>query len=85
MSDEDCSCYAHERHWESLELRQIAAAGGPVDALLVKAFYAGRASANRERPHARRMVTDALNACHIQYQRAAAKAFHTIMHNWGGE
>lgn len=85
MSDEDCSCFAHERHWESLELQQLFGSKEPQAELLVKAFYLGRASANRERPHARRMVTDALNACHLQYQRAAAKAFHTIMHNWGGE
>lgn len=83
ISDEEMSCFAHERSWESDAIRRIAAGGGSVDEQLVKAFYTGRASANRERPHARRMVSDALNACHIRYQRAAAQAFSQIMHTWG--
>lgn len=85
IADEEMSCYAHERSWESGELTAVANQNKPLAELLVRAFYVGRASANRERPHARRIVSDALRACHLQYQRQAAKAFQTIMQSWGAE
>ncbi len=85
ISDEELGCYAHERNWESWQLGQIHQGDQALAEAVVRAFYLGRASANRERPHARRMVTDALNACHIRYQRAAAEAFSVIMQSRGKE
>jgi len=86
ISDEELSCFAHERSWESVSLQQLLCRKDDSPAeLMVKAFYLGRASANRERPHARRMVSEALNACHIRYQKAAAEAFSVILKSRGAE
>jgi len=86
ISDEELGCFAHERSWESVSLQQLLCSKDDSPAeLMVKAFYLGRASANRERPHARRMVSEALNACHIRYQKAAAEAFSVIMQSRGAE
>lgn len=85
ISDEELGCFAHERSWESVSLQQVLSCKEPLAALLVRAFYIGRASANRERPHARRMVSEALNACHIRYQKAAAEAFSVILQSRGAE
>jgi hypothetical protein len=85
IGDEELGCFAHERSWESVGLKQLLSCKESPAELLVKAFYLGRASANRERPHARRMVSEALNACHIRYQRAAAEAFSVIMQSRGAE
>jgi len=85
ISDEELGCFAHERSWESVSLQQVLCRNEPLAELLVRAFYIGRASANRERPHARRMVSEALNACHIRYQKAAAEAFSVIMQSRGAE
>ena len=85
LSDEELVCFAHERSWESVSLQQVLCCKEPLAELLVRAFYIGRASANRERPHARRMVSEALNACHIRYQKAAAEAFSVIMQSRGAE
>jgi len=85
IGDEELGCFAHERSWESVSLQQVLSCKEPLAALLVRAFYIGRASANRERPHARRMVSEALNACHIRYQKAAAEAFSVIMQSRGAE
>ena len=85
IRDEELGCFAHERDWESDGLKQLLFSKEPLAELLVKAFYLGRASANRERPHARRMVSEALNACHIRYQKAAAEAFSLILKSRGAE
>ena len=85
IRDEELGCFAHERDWESDGLKQLLFSKESLAELLVKAFYLGRASANRERPHARRMVSEALNACHIRYQRAAAEAFSQILKSRGAE
>jgi len=85
IGDEELGCFAHERSWESVSLQQVLSCKEPLAALLVRAFYIGRASANRERPHARRMVSEALNACHLRYQKAAAEAFNVIMQSRGAE
>lgn len=85
IGDEELGCFAHERNWEAVGLKQLLCSKESLAELLVKAFYLGRASANRERPHARRMVSEALNACHIRYQKAAAEAFNTIMQSRGTE
>ncbi len=85
ISDEELGCFAHERDWESVGLKQLLSCKESPAELLVKAFYLGRASANRERPHARRMVSEALNACHIRYQKAAAEAFSVILQSRGAE
>jgi hypothetical protein len=85
LGDEELSCFAHERNWESVGLKQLLSSNEHLAELLVKAFYLGRASANRERPHARRMVSEALNACHIRYQKAAAEAFSVILQSRGAE
>lgn len=85
LGDEELGCFAHERSWESVSLQQVLCRKEPLAELLVRAFYVGRASANRERPHARRMVSEALNACHIRYQKAAAEAFSVIMQSRGAE
>ena len=85
LRDEELGCFAHERDWESDGLKQLLFSKEPLAELLVKAFYLGRASANRERPHARRMVSEALNACHIRYQKAAAEAFSLILKSRGAE
>ena len=84
IGDEELGCFAHERNWESSGLKQLLCSKESTAELLVKAFYLGRASANRERPHARRMVSEALNACHIRYQKAAAEAFSLILKSRGG-
>ena len=85
IDDEEFRCFAHERDWESVGLKQLLCSKESPEEVLVKAFYLGRASANRERPHARRMVSEALNACHIRYQKAAAEAFSVIMQSRGAE
>ena len=85
LGDEELGCFAHERDWESVGLKQLLCSKESPAELLVKAFYIGRASANRERPHARRMVSEALNACHIRYQKAAAEAFSLILKSRGAE
>ena len=85
IGDEELGCFAHERNWESSGLKQLLCSKESPAELLVKAFYLGRASANRERPHARRMVSEALNACHIRYQKAAAEAFSLILKSRGAE
>jgi hypothetical protein len=85
LGDEELGCFAHERNWESVGLKQLLSSNEHRAELLVRAFYLGRASANRERPHARRMVSEALNACHIRYQKAAAEAFSVIMQSRGAE
>ena len=85
IRDEELGCFAHERDWEFQQLDQIHKRDKALIELVVKAFYIGRASANRERPHARRMVSEALNACHIRYQKAAAEAFSVILQSRGAE
>ena len=85
IGDEELGCFAHERNWESSGLKQLLCSKESPAELVVKAFYLGRASANRERPHGRRMVSEALNACHIRYQRAAAEAFSLILKSRGAE
>ena len=85
IRDEELGCFAHERNWESVGLQQLLCSKESLAELLVKAFYIGRASANRERPHARRMVSEALNACHIRYQKAAAEALSVILQSRGAE
>ena len=85
LGDEELGCFAHERNWESVGLKQLLSSNEHRAELLVRAFYLGRASANRERPHARRMVSEALNACHIRYQKAAAEAFSVILQSRGAE
>ena len=85
IRDEELGCFAHERDWEFHQLDQIHKRDKALIELVVKAFYIGRASANRERPHARRMVSEALNACHIRYQKAAAEAFSVILQSRGAE
>jgi hypothetical protein len=85
IGDEELRCFAHERSWEAVGLTQLLGSNESMAELLIKAFYLGRASANRERPHARRMVSEALNACHIRYQKAAAEAFSVIMQSRGAE
>ncbi len=85
IGDHELTRLAHERDWESVQLGQLHLGNTATAEIVVKAFYLGRASANRERPHARRMVAEALNACHIRYQRAAAEAFSVIMQSRGKE
>jgi hypothetical protein len=85
IGDEELGCFAHERRWEAVSLQQVILCKEPLAELLVRAFYIGRASANRERPHARRMVSEALNACHIRYQKAAAEAFSVTLQSRGSE
>jgi hypothetical protein len=85
IRDEEFGCFAHERDWEFAQLQQIYGKDKKLAELVTAAFYVGRASANRERPHARRMVSEALNACHLRYQKAAAEAFSVILQSRGAE
>jgi ribosomal protein S18 acetylase RimI-like enzyme len=85
LGDEDLGCFAHERSWEAGELAAVGGQDLTVSELLVKAFYVGRASAGRERPHGRRMVSEALNECHRRYQKVAAEVFSQVMSSRGAE
>ena len=85
LGDEELGCFAHERSWEAGELKQLHCSKESPAELLVKAFYVGRASAGRERPHARRMVSEALNECHRRYQKVAAEVFSQVMSSRGAE
>ena len=85
LGDEELGCFAHERSWEGGELKQLLCSKESPAELLVKAFYVGRASAGRERPHARRMVSEALNECHRRYQKVAAEVFSQVMSSRGAE
>ena len=85
LGDEELGCFAHERSWEAGELKQLLCSKESPAELLVKAFYVGRASAGRERPHARRMVSEALNECHRRYQKVAAEVFSQVMSSRGAE
>lgn len=85
LGDEELGCFAHERSWEAGELKQLLCSKESPAELLVQAFYVGRASAGRERPHARRMVSEALNECHRRYQKVAAEVFSQVMSSRGAE